>query len=119
MKKLTLTLALIGLISAMPAQADVDSSQWAGAELLWSEYHGDYVPLPTLGDDPFLEKLVWSDRHGEYITAAMAKSEALRAYRKELVWSDFHGDYLPRSELEPCPSDALAESPQRLAGLFD
>ncbi len=118
MSKLTLTLALIGLISALPAHADVDSSQWASAELLWSEYHGDYVPLPVLGEDPFQEKLVWSDHHGEYVSVAVVKLEALRAYRKELVWSEFHGDYLPRAELEPCPSEAVVATSTRVAGLF-
>lgn len=118
MNKLSLILALIGLVSALPAQADVDASQWEGAELHWSEFHGDYVPLPVLGDDPFQEKLVWSDRHGDYIGAAMAQAEALRAYRLELVWSDYHGDYLPRADLEPCPSVASVATPQRLAGLF-
>lgn len=117
MNKLSLILTLIGLVSALPAQADVDASQWEGAELLWSDFHGDYVPLPVLGDDPFQEKLVYSDRHGDYISAAAAKAEALEAYRRELVWSDHHDFYVPRAILEPCPPITSAAVPQRLAGL--
>lgn len=117
MNKLSLILALIGVVAALPAQASADASPLEAAELRWSDSHGDYVPVRVLGDDPFQEKLVWSDRHGDYIGAAMASADSMAAYQLELVWSDYHGDYLPRADLVPCPSIASVAPPQRLAAL--
>lgn len=118
MNKLSLILALIGLVSALPAQADVDASQWVRAELVWSEFHGDHVPQLVLGDDPFQERLVWSDAHGDYVSVAMARHESRQARPLEMVWSDELDFYVPRATLEPCPSIASAAFRQRLAGLF-
>lgn len=116
MKKLTLTLALFGLVAALPAQADFDPSDWVRAELKWSDEYDAYVVAPVLGEDPFQEQLVWSERLGDFIPPIMAKAEALRAYRQEMVWADDFDAYVPRAMLDPCPpAGVLSARPQTVA----
>lgn len=114
--RMALAIATLTPAAAL-AHIDLDASQWQRAELLWSEFVGDYLAQPSLGDDPFQERLVWSDAHGDYIPAGMARTETAKVQHDPMVWSDAHGDYLPRDVLDPCPSVAERASVQ-VVGLF-
>ncbi|MDP2832544.1 MAG: hypothetical protein Q8Q28_04460 [Pseudomonadota bacterium] len=98
-----MALTLIGLVTVLPAQADLDAAQWSSAELLWNEEYDAYVVVPTLGDDIFQERLVWSDHYTDFVPVVMAHMAEMRNYHEQVVWSEYHGDFVPLAMIESCP----------------
>lgn len=103
MKFATLTLALIGLATAMPVSADTDASQWHRSELIWNEEYDTFVVAATLDGDLFQERLVWSNHYADFVPVATAYEAELRNYQEGYVWSETHSDMVPRAMVEPCP----------------
>lgn len=119
MKKLTLTLALIGLVASLPAQAEFDPSDWLRGELKWSDEYDAYVIAPVLGEDPYQEQLVWSERLGDFIPPLMAWAEAQRAYQEEMVWADEFDAYVQRATLDPCAVRTISSARSLTVALND
>ena len=118
MKLTTLAIALIGLVTVLPAQANFDEVDWSRSELLWNEEYDTYVAVPTLNADIFQERLVWSNHYTDFVPVVMAYMAELRDYYEQMVWNEQQDFFVPRASVEPCPKLGARAALMRVAGRY-